>query len=169
MELGPSNRRGVWTPCRYHWRHQYAHLTNLNWAQKIKPTTYDLAIIAATATHTRKRLEEEWEEICKSWYIRKDFLRGVTMNMCDALDKQYYLQLKHINTAYCNTTLIQILEQLDTLWCPLDVHTKKLLKAKFHPNWDSSIMHLTAFGMKLDKEQACIDRLKVIISDEDKL
>ena len=30
-------------------------------------------------------------------------------------------------------------------------------------------MHLTAFGMKLDKEQARIDRLGVVICDEDKL
>ena len=30
-------------------------------------------------------------------------------------------------------------------------------------------MHLTAFGMILDKEQARIDRLRVVISDEDKL
>jgi hypothetical protein len=86
------------------------------------------------------------------------------MNMRDVLDKQHYLQLKHINTAYCNTKPIQILEHLDTRWCPLDQHAKKLLKAEFHTNWDSSLMHLTAFGMKLDKEQACIDRLGVVIS-----
>ena len=30
-------------------------------------------------------------------------------------------------------------------------------------------MHLTAFGMKLDKEQVRIDRLGVVISNEDKL
>ena len=30
-------------------------------------------------------------------------------------------------------------------------------------------MHLTAFSMKLDKEQARINRLGVVISDEDKL
>ncbi len=41
---------------------EYAHLTNLNWAQEIEPATYDPAITAATETHTRKRLEEEWEE-----------------------------------------------------------------------------------------------------------
>jgi hypothetical protein len=91
------------------------------------------------------------------------------MNMRDALDEQYYLQLKHINTAYCNTTPIQILEHLDTRRCPLNVRAKKLLKAKFHADWDNSIMHLTAFGMKLDKEQARIDRLGVVISNEDKL
>ncbi len=89
--------------------------------------------------------------------------------MRDALDEQYYLQLKHINTAYCNTTPIQIVEHLDTRWCPLGICAKKLLKAKFHANWDSSGMHLKAFGMKLDKEQARIDRLGVIISNKDKL
>jgi hypothetical protein len=89
--------------------------------------------------------------------------------MRNALDEQYYLQLKHINTAYCNTTPIQILEHLDTQWCPLDVRAKKLLEAEFHANWDSSIMHLTAFGMNLDKEQTRINRLGVVIRDKDKL
>jgi hypothetical protein len=135
----------------------------------MEPAKYDPAITAATATHTQKRLEEEWEEKRKLWFIWKGFLRGVTMNMRDVLNKQYYSQLKHINTAYRNTTPIQILEHLDTRWCPLDVLAKKLLKAEFHANWDSTAMHLTAFGMKLDKEQAHIDRLGVVISDEDKL
>jgi hypothetical protein len=100
---------------------EYTHLTNLNWAQQKEPANYDPAITAATATHTRKILEEEWEEKRKSWFTWKGFLRGVTMNMRDALDEQYYLQLKHINTAYRNTTPIQILEHLDTRWCPLNV------------------------------------------------
>jgi hypothetical protein len=82
---------------------EYTHLTNLNWAQEMEPAKYDSAITAATATHTRKRLEEEWEEKRKSWFIWKGFLHGITMSMCDALDKQYYLQMKHINTAYRNT------------------------------------------------------------------
>ena len=135
----------------------------------MEPASYDPAITAATVTHTRKRMEEEWEEKHESWFIRKGFLHGVAMNMRDVLDEQYYSQLKHINTAYRNTTPIQILEHLDTHWCPLDVRARKLLKAKCHANWDSTVMHLTAFGMKLDKEQARIDRLRVVISDEDKL
>jgi hypothetical protein len=53
------------------------------------------------------------------------------MNMRGALNEQYYLQLKHITTAYRNTTPIQILEHLDTRWCPLDVRARKLLKADF--------------------------------------
>jgi hypothetical protein len=148
---------------------EYTRLTNLDWAQEREPTNYNPEITAATATHTRKRLEEEWEEKRELWFTWKGFLRGVTMNMRDALNKQYYSQLKHINTAYRNTMPIQILEHLDTRWCPLDVRARKLLKADFFADWNSTVMHLTAFGMKLEKEQARINRLGVVISNEDKL
>jgi len=112
-------------------------ITNLNWAQETEPAANDPAIQAATANHRRKRMEEEWEEKCESWFIQKGFLRGVTMNMRNALDEQYYLQLKNINTAYHNTTPIQIQEHLDTRWCPLNVRARKLLKATFQANWDN--------------------------------
>jgi hypothetical protein len=135
----------------------------------MEPTAYDPAITAATATHTRKRMEEEWDKKRTLWFIQKGFLCGVTMNMRNALDEQYYSQLKNINTAYRNTTPVQILEHQDTRWCPLDIKARKLLKAEFHTNWDSTVMHITAFGMKLDKEQVRIIRLGVVISDEDKL
>jgi hypothetical protein len=90
------------------------------------------------------------------------------MNMRDALDKQYYSQLKQVNTAYRNITPIQILTHLDTRWCPLDIHGKKVLKKEFDTNWDPDT-HLTAFGMKLNKEQHWLDPLGIVISNEDKL
>ena len=148
---------------------EYTHLTNQTWQLEVEPASYDPTITAATVTHMRKRMEEEWEEKRESWFTRKGFLRGVTMNMRDALDEQYYSQLKHVNTAYRNTTPLQILEHLDTRWCPLDVQARKILKKEFYTDWDSSEMHLTAFGMNLDKEQSRLDRLGIVISDEDKL
>jgi hypothetical protein len=66
-------------------------------------------------------MEEERDKKNKSWYIRKGFLHGTTMNKRNALDEQYYSQLEHVNTAYCNTIPIQILEHLDSCWCPLNV------------------------------------------------
>jgi hypothetical protein len=66
---------------------KYTLLTNLNWAREMEPAAYDPAIQATTAVHTRKRMEEEWEEKRESWFIQKGFLRGLTMNMCDALDE----------------------------------------------------------------------------------
>ncbi len=86
-----------------------------------------------------------------------------------ALDKQYYSQLKNINTAYRNTTPIQFLKHLNTRWCPLDVQACKILKKEFYTDWDSSDVHITAFGIKLDKEQSRLDRLGIVISNEDKL
>jgi hypothetical protein len=41
------------------------------------------------------------------------------MNMRNALDEAHYSQLKHVTTAYRTTTTIQILEHLETRWCPL--------------------------------------------------
>jgi hypothetical protein len=137
---------------------EYNHLTNLVWTLETKPASYDPAITATTATHQRKRAEEEWECMRASWFIRKGFLRGVVMNMRGALDKQYYSQLKQVNTAYRNITPIQILTHLDTCWCPLNVHGKKVLKKEFYTDWDPDT-HLTAFGMKLDKEQHRLNRL----------
>ncbi len=91
------------------------------------------------------------------------------MNMRDALDKQYYSQLKNINTAYRNTIPIQILVHLDTRWCPLDVQAHKILKKEFYTSWDSSDIHITAFGIKLDKEQNQLSQLGIVISDNNKL
>ena len=99
----------------------------------------------------------------------KGFLCGVTMNMRDALDEQYYSQLKNVNTAYRNTSPIQIVEHLDTGWCPLDIQARKMLKKEFYTDWDTSNTHLMAFSMKLDKEQNQLDRLGIVVSDEDKL
>ena len=110
---------------------EYVHLTNQTWTLAVEPISYDPGITAATVTHQRKRMEEEWEEKQESWCIRKGFLRGVTINMRDALDEQYYSQLKHVNTAYHNTSPIQVLGHLDTCWCPLDVQARKMLKKEF--------------------------------------
>jgi hypothetical protein len=135
----------------------------------VEPQRYDPAITNATPTHTRKRMEDEWEEKRESWYIQKGFLQGITMNMRDALDKQYYSQLKNVNSAYRNTTPIKILVHLDTRWCPLDVQARKIPKKEFYTNWDSSDIHITAFWMKLDKEQNRLDRLGIVISNNNKL
>ena len=148
---------------------EYIHLTNQTWTLPVEPTSYDPGITAATVIHQRKSMEEEWEEKRESWYIRKGFLHRVTMNMHDALDEQYYSQLKRLNTAYHNTSPIQAIKHLDTRWCPLDVQARKMLKKEFYTDWDTSNTHLTAFGMKLDKEQNRLDRRGIVVSDGDKL
>jgi hypothetical protein len=69
---------------------EYQHLTNLTWVQEVEPATYDPAINDTTATHTRKKMEQEWERTRKTWAIQKGFLREVAANFRDALDKNWY-------------------------------------------------------------------------------
>ena len=87
-----------------------------------------MTITNATATHKLKQKEEEWERTLTPWYIRKGFLKGVVENMRDALDEQYYAQLKHRLTKYRNIKPQQILDHLNDLFFPLDVMAKKQIR-----------------------------------------
>jgi hypothetical protein len=113
-------------------------------------------------------MEQEWERTCKTWAIWKGFLRGIAANFHHALDKNWYSQLKSVHTAYHNTTSIQILQHLNTVWCPLDVHAKKNLCMAYYEEWDGEI-HLTAFRKCLNNDQVCIKRFGITISNKDKL
>ena len=134
-----------------------------------EPASYDPNILDATPTHTRKRMEEEWDLVRTLWLIRKGFLRGVVDNLRDALDKQFYSQLRLRLTAYCNITPYQILEHLNNCWCPLDVKAKKELKTAYYTKWEHTIEHLTAFGKRLNDNQHALVRSDVTIADDDKL
>ena len=79
----------------------------------------------ATPTHTRKRMEEEWELVRTSWFIRKGFLRGVVDTLRDALDEQYYSQLRHRLTVYRNITPYQILEHLNNRGVPSTLRQRR--------------------------------------------
>jgi hypothetical protein len=148
---------------------EYNDLTNINsYTILLEPASYNPTITNATLTHKHKRKEEEWELIRTSWFIRKGFLRGVVDNLRDALDKQYYSQLKHCLTAYCNITPFLILEHLNERWCPLNVQAKKVLKKEYYTKYDAD-EHLTAFGKCLNDDQRALVQLDVTIAENDKL
>ena len=90
-------------------------------------------------------------------------------NLRDALDKQFYSQLRHRLTAYRNITPYQILKHLNNRWCPLNVKAKKELKTAYYTKWEHTIEHLTAFGKRLDNDQCALVRSDVTITDDDKL
>ena len=93
---------------------EYDHLTGIStYTEPNEPAAYNTTINNATSTHERKRKEEVWEQTLMSWYIQKGFLKGVVDNMRDALDEQYYAQLKHRLTKYRHITPQQILDHLN--------------------------------------------------------
>jgi hypothetical protein len=112
---------------------EYNNLTGIDtYPTPVEPALYNPTINNATLTHKRKGKEEDRDLIHTSWFIRKGFLHGIVDNLCDALDKQYYLQLKHCLTAYRKITSFQILEHLNDQWCPLDIEAKKALKDAYY-------------------------------------
>jgi hypothetical protein len=128
---------------------EYDHQTVIGtYVKEMEPDTYDSIINDTTPTHMQKCKEEEWECLRTCWYIRKGFLKGVTANLCDTIDKQFYSQLKHCHTAYRNTTPFQLLKHFNSTWCPLGVQAKKKLKDAYFAQWDRH-EHLTAFGKRL--------------------
>jgi hypothetical protein len=133
-----------------------------------KPVSYDPTIITVTLTHERKHKEEEWDLVHTARLIHKGFLKGVINNLRDALNKQYYCQLKHCLTAYCNITPFQILEHLNNCWCPLNIQANKELCKAYYSKWDSD-EQLTAFGKRLDDDQKALVRLDFTIPNNNKL
>ena len=94
--------------------YEYDELTGIDsYVIPNEPALYDPAIMNAMLTHERKRREEEWDLIRTLWFIRKGFLWGIVDNLRDALDEQYYAQLKHRLTAYHNVTPFQVLNHLN--------------------------------------------------------
>ena len=149
---------------------KYDNLTGiLTYTIPHKPASYDPTITDATPMHTWKQMEEEWELVRTSWFIQKGFLRGIVDNLWDALDKQYYSQLRHWLTAYRNITPYQILEHLNNRWCPLNVKVKKELKKAYYAKWDHAFEHLTAFGKRLDDDQCSLVRSDGTIANDNKL
>jgi hypothetical protein len=112
--------------------------------------------------------DKEWDLVCTAWFIHKGFLKSIINNLRDALNEQYYCQLKHCLMAYHNITLFQILEHLNNWWCPLDIQAKKELRKAYYSKWDSD-EHLTAFGKRLGDNQGALARLDVAIPDNDKV
>jgi hypothetical protein len=75
---------------------EYDNLTNIaTYAIPHKSASYNPNITNTTPTLTLKRMEEEWELVRILCYIQKGFLKGVVDNLQDALNEQYYSQLRH--------------------------------------------------------------------------
>jgi hypothetical protein len=108
--------------------------------------------MSTTLTHERKCKEEDWDLVCTAWFIRKGFYKGIVNNLRDALNKQYYYQLKHCLMAYFNITPFQILEYLNNRWCPLNIQAKNKLRKAYYLKSDSN-EHLIACGKRLNDVQ----------------
>jgi hypothetical protein len=79
---------------------EYLQRTTLDWDKPTKPDYYDTNITDAMPRHTRKRMEEVHDQKITDYWTYMGTMRGLAVNIREALHEQYYSKLKHALTAY---------------------------------------------------------------------
>ena len=63
-------------------------------------------------------------------------MRGLAENLLDAMEEQYYSELKHSIIGYRNVMTLAQLEHLDDKWTLMNPKKKKLIKKDYErQNW----------------------------------
>ena len=69
---------------------------------------------------------------------------------------------------YKEVTIMDYFNHLDARWCKMDTETRKIMRKEFYKPWDR-VMHVSKFGLKLDKEQKYLKTCGIIIDEESKV
>ena len=66
---------------------------------------------------------------------------------------------------YKEVKILDYFNHLDNRWCKMDTRTRQKMRAEFYQPWDQ-VMHLTKFGIQLNKEQAYLKTCRINIADD---
>jgi hypothetical protein len=99
---------------------EYLQRTTLDWDEPTKPGYYDTNITDAMPRHTRKRMEEVHDQKITDYWTYMGTMRGLAVNIREALHEQYYCKLKHALTAYNAVTPRELLEHIGDVWALMD-------------------------------------------------
>ena len=139
------------------------------YVEPVEPPHYDPNIDATTPTFQRKQLEEEHEQKKHDFFTWKGAARGLAENLRDAMEEQYYSELKHSIIGYRNVTTLAQLEHLDDKWTPMNPKEKKLIKKDYFKPWDVPAgVALGTFTKRLDERKAELVHHNIAI-DEDEM
>ena len=169
----------------YEWSGDYGHLaivtgspeyltitttsgTPITYIPKEAPGAFNPAITAATTEFQVRKKMAEWEAKREAWYTLCGVEEGLCKNFRDAVDEQYYRQLKKPIIGYRGIKIKTYLDHLETKWCKLDTNAITEMKASYYEKWNPT-NHITDFVKRLDKDQAQLATSNITISNEDKL
>ena len=142
--------------------------TITTYVEPTEPAHYDPNINASTPTFQRKQLEEEQEQMKHDFFTWTGASRGMAENLRDAMEEQYYSELKHSIVGYKNVKTLQILEHLDTHWVTMNTREKKKIKADYYKPWDvAGGVALSAFTKALDERKEELIHHNITIDEED--
>ena len=147
---------------------EYLRLTGEVYVEPVMVEAFNPAITNATSDYQTKKKMAEYDELREAWYVRKGFIQGIGDNIRDALDENYYKQLREKIIGYKGVTIVEYFEHLDAKWCKIDTNTIKQMKKEYYEPWDP-IDHITEFSKRLNDEQEELATNSISISEEDKL
>ena len=101
-----------------------------------------------------------------AWTIARAVDAGIGENIRNALDEQFYKQLKKRFTGYKKVTIIKYSDHLNEKWTKLTNKAKRDLKAKYYCGWQQP-EHITEFIRRLEEDQQRLEDMGIPIYDDD--
>ena len=131
---------------------EYLAKIGLDYIEPTKLSDYDPGIQNNHSVITKARREAEWESKKESYAVVEGARQGICKYICDALDKQFYEQLKDNDLGYGEASIKDHLDHLSQKWCKLNTKMIQKMKECFYHGWQEG-MHITAFPTCLNREQ----------------
>ena len=119
-----------------------------------------------TAAHIYTLIDEK-NLLKRKCAVVRGFCRGVSKNICDALDLEFFKSLQHARYNYLKVLPQEYITNLETKHCPLDVNKIAEFKAHYNRGWESD-ENFRRFPKRLNKEQDSLKPDGVTINNYDK-
>jgi hypothetical protein len=148
---------------------KYLADTALEYIEPTKPPHQNALLTNANQGAARVRVLTEANNLLKRDYaVFKGFAEGVCYNFRAAMDATYYQQLYRPIFKFKGLTPRQYIVELETKWVFLDERQIKSMKDNYFRGWNLLEEHITKFAIRLDLEQADLQRSDIKIDDVDK-
>lgn len=91
---------------------EYLTTTGLVYVEPTPPTAFNGSITASTSQHVREPKTAKHEQLQERYFIWQGGCKAVCDNIRDALDEQYYHQLKRRITGYAEVKIFDFLDHI---------------------------------------------------------
>jgi hypothetical protein len=147
---------------------EYLQRTTLDWEEPTEPDYYDINITDEMPRHVRKRMEEVHNQKITDYWTYMGTMRGLAVNIREALQEQYYSKLKHSLTAYNAVKPRELLEHVGEVWAPMDTKSKRELRKDYYQPWNvGDGVLLSAFTQALVDKRVKLQFHGITINDDE--
>ena len=147
---------------------EYLQRTTLDWEEPTEPDYYDVNITDAMPRHVRKRMEEVHDQKITDYWTYMGTMRGLAVNIREALQEQYYNKLKHSLTAYNAVTPRELIVHVGEVWALMDTKSKRELRKDYYQPWNvGDGVLLSAFTQALVDKRVKLQYHGITINDDE--